>query len=207
MRGKMRYPRSTLAIAIALIAFMFTMAGNVGAAPRLLVTLAGGPVNTPTLTDDSQVGNNETVIQLNGANSYTFTQRAGEALLVSAEATFTQGATANFCGARISVRAVGNYPAGGLLGLSMTTHTNKGDFGELTDSRGIPAPAAQRQITIEAVVTEGQRNDPGLATLYGPGDTCDGFGPDAQDPGNPDYDPYQDDFTASVRVSVFTIRG
>jgi hypothetical protein len=195
---------------LVLIALVFVLAGNGGAAPRTLITLTGGPVQTPTYTDDDQVGNVEVTIPLNGASSYTFTQKAGEALLITAEAVMTSGSTANFCGAQVSVRGVADenvFPnSAGWLGLNMTQHTNKGDYGELTDSRAIPAPAANRSFNIEAVVVEGQRNDPGLAQLYGPGDTCDGFGPQAENPNDPDYDPFQDDWTASVRVTIVSFR-
>jgi hypothetical protein len=190
--------------ALAFIALIFALTSNAGAAPRTIATLTGGPVQTPTYTADDQVGNVEVNIPLSGAAAYSFTQRAGEALLFTAEAVLSHSASSNFCGARVSVRGVG--ASGGLLNLNMTSHTNKGDYGELADSRAIPAPAANRTIEIEAVVVEGQRNDPGLAQLYGPGDTCDGFGPQAEDPNDPDYDPGQDDWTASVRVSIVSFR-
>lgn len=210
MRGRvLSNLRPTPATAVALIALLFAMTGNVGAAPRTLANLAGGPVQTPTYTDDDQVGNIEVNIPLNGSAKYTFVQKAGEAVLITALATLTLSPTTNFCGATLRVRGIaGETPNGpaSWVGLTMTAHSNKGDYGELSDSEALPAPGADRGIELEAVVVEGQRNDPGLATLYGPGDTCDGFGPNAQDPNDPDYDPGQDEWTASVRVSIVTFR-
>lgn len=196
------------ATALGLVAIVFAMTGNAGAAPRTIATLTGGPVQTPTLTSEEEIGAIEVNIPLNGAPSYSFTQKAGEALLISAEAVLTPGSTNNFCGARVSVRGVVDenvFPnSAAWLGLNMTQHTNKGDYGELTDSRAIPAPAANRTIEIEAVVVEGEMGQPHLEQFYG-SDTCDGFGP-GSDPNSQDYDPYQDDWTASVRVTIVSFR-
>ena len=209
MRSKvLSYLRPTPATALGLVAIVFAMTGNAGAAPRTIATLSGGPVQTPTLTSEEEIGTVEVNIPLNGQPSYSFTQKAGEALLITAEAVLTPGATTNFCGARVSVRGVGDenvFPnSSAWLGLNMTQHTNKGDYGSLTDSRAIPAPAATRTIEIEAVVVEGEASQPHLEAFYG-SDTCDGFGP-GSDPNNIDYDPYQDDWTASVRVTIVSFR-
>lgn len=202
-------PFVMLAAALTLIALVFALTSDAGAAPRTIATLTGGPVQTPTLTSEEQIGAVEVNIPLNGQPSYTITQKAGEALLITAEAVITPGATNNFCGARVAVRGVADenvFPSSGAwLSLNMTQHTNKGDYGELTDSRAIPAPASNRAIEIEAVVVEGETNPPHLAAFYGEGDTCDGFGP-GSDPNNIDYDPYQDDWTASVRVTIISFR-
>lgn len=203
MRSKiLSYLRPTPATALGLVAIVFALTGSAGAAPRTIATLTGGPVQSPTLTSEEEIGAIEVNIPLNGAASYSFTQRAGEALLFTAEAVLTHSSSSNFCGARVSVRGVG--ASGGLLNLSMTSHTNKGDYGELADSRAIPAPAANRTIQIEAVVVEGEASQPHLEAFYG-SDTCDGFGP-GSDPNSQDYDPYQDDWTASVRVTIVSFR-
>ncbi|HEX2068884.1 MAG TPA: hypothetical protein VHH54_01610 [Actinomycetota bacterium] len=192
----------------AMLVLLFIQRGA-DAGPKTIATVSGGPVSTPTYTSEDQVGEVEVTIPLNGSPSYTFTQKAGEVIIIAAEATLTESAGTSFCGARLFVRGVENqnvFPnSSAWVGMEMSQHTNKGDYGLLTDSETIPAPAAERQISIEAVVVEGERNDPHLEAFYGPGDTCDGFGP-GSDPENPDYDPGQDSWTASVRVSIASLR-
>jgi hypothetical protein len=198
-----------LGLLVAVMLVLLFIQRGADAGPKTIATLAGGPVTTPMYTDDEDVGNVEVPIPLNGSPSYTFTQKASEVIIVAAEARLTPSEGTSFCGARLFVRGVENqavFPnSSAWVGLEMSQHTNKGDYGLLTDSEIIPAPATDRQISIEAVVVEGERNDPHLEAFYGPGDTCDGFGP-GSDPENSDHDPGQDEWTARVRVSIASLR-
>jgi hypothetical protein len=141
--------------AIAVVALVLAMGGLSIAAPPedkksdevVLTTATGGPVNS---TDPGE----RVPIPLSNA---TFTQRAGEAVLIAATATLVPDANTSFCGAEVNVSVAptsGSDPGTSEVGLFMEEHTNKGDFGLRSDSEALPAPATDVTRTLVAYVVE-----------------------------------------------------
>jgi hypothetical protein len=104
-----------------------------------VVNLSGGPVSTT----DNAVG---VPIPLNGASSYTFTQKAGTAVQLIAT-TEIDDSDATFCAWHVIVY-------GDKLQARIDGATEKGEVGEGSGIGGLAAPATDTQITVQALVRE-----------------------------------------------------
>lgn len=177
-------PRPSSATVIAFVALVFAMAGGAVAKDKIdkdevtVVTTTGGPVQSVNPSEEPP----EAEIPLSNP---TFTQKAGEAALVSAEADISgvPQETAN-----CDLFVVVSDRAGSLIGLFMEQLARRGDPGTLGGSRAVAAPATDREITLSAFAQEAIPPD---------------------DQGNPVPDEGQCDaetFTVSVRVSITTLR-
>lgn len=184
---------------LSAIALLFAMAGGAVAADKInkdevtVVTTTGaisttGPTNGDgdaiPLTDD------------------TFTQKAGEVLLVSAELTGTgvAGETAT-CDLEIIVAGgEGNGNPDNLVGLFMRQLARRGDPGDRAGSQALPAPATDRDITLSAFAQEQIPPDENGSPQEDTGQ-CDG----GENIGG-DTDTFTDTFTVSLRVSITTLR-
>jgi hypothetical protein len=137
-----------LVVPIALLSLgvlSFAMSVQVGAKGQStndevsVVNLSGGPVNT--------TGNNvDAPILLNGASSFTFTQKAGEAVQLIATAD-VDDSDATFCTWVVIVH-------GDKLQARIDGATEKGEVGEGSDIGGLAAPVANTEVTIQALVRE-----------------------------------------------------
>ena len=141
--------RPSPATAIALVALVFATTGGIVAKPPsekpgqdevTLVTLTGGPVDTTTSGE-------QVPIPLNGAATFVFTQRAGEAvqLILTVDAT----GPATFCDMAAIV-----YGEGIPLGARVDVFSNKGEVGEGSGIGGLPAPATDTIVTLKAIAME-----------------------------------------------------
>jgi hypothetical protein len=185
--------RPSPATVIAVVALVFAMGGYAIGAPQktldnkqvTITNASGGPIDTTSPGDQVNIP----------LTNPTFVQKAGETVLVMARATLTPiPANAFGCGVELVVGA--NDPDGADIGAFMEDHTNKGDFGEHTDSDVIPARSTDRTITLTAFAVESGEEfsgDPGA----GP---CDGPIGDESDPGG------NDTWRASVEISVVRLR-
>lgn len=105
---------------------------------------SGGPVDS---TDPGV----EVPIPLTNAS---FTQKAGEAVLIMAQAELTASAETSFCGAEVIVYDARPEPELPDVGLFMWRHANKGDPGTLTEAELLAAPAVDTPRTLRAFVVE-----------------------------------------------------
>ena len=135
-----------------------------------VVNLSGGPVST---TDNGV----QVPIPLNGAASYTFTQKAGQAvqLIATADVDDTGG---SFCSYVVIVH-------GDKLQARIDGSTEKGEVGEGSGIGGLAAPSADTSVTIQAIVMEIDQCDEGLPEPSNGPDTI---------------------IVNSLRVSVITLR-
>jgi hypothetical protein len=185
--------RLWMAVGIAVLAVLLITTGNATAQKAgkakpntdevSIVSLASNTVTVTELGYDKEVP-----LLLDGKPTYTFTQRAGEAVIVSAVADMQPIGDTNFC--QVDVRVIDateGHP--GDLGLYMTAHTNKGDPGESGDSTVLVAPASNRTRTVRA-----------FSYLPDYENGCDMEMEGEDDP------PYDDAWSVSVRVSVITLR-
>lgn len=104
-----------------------------------VVNLSGGPVST---TDN----NVDAPIPLNGAATFTFTQKAGQAVQLIATPDVDDSA-ATFCAWVVIVHA-------DKLQARIDGHTEKGEVGEGSGIGGLAAPASDTVVTIRALVRE-----------------------------------------------------
>ncbi len=172
------------AVIVAALTLVFALAGvAVGAKTTdrdevTVVTATGGPVST---TGPEEGSNHiQAAIPL---SIESFTQRAGESVLLNATADVERTSPTNPCDVEVVV-FTSDEPQG--AGLHMRDLSERGDHGDATASEGLPAPASDTVRTLEALVAvapfeEGQGGEFGF---------CD----------------ESDTFSASVRVSIVTLR-
>lgn len=111
-----------------------------------VVNLAGGPVDSTTWSSD---GSSDAVISLNGSTTYTFTQRAGQAVELIITADVDESA-ADFCEWAVGVVGAGGEP----LAAWVWGGTERGEVGEGSGIGALAAPAADTVVTIRAFVRE-----------------------------------------------------
>lgn len=182
--------RPTPATVIALLALVFATTGVAAAKPAdkvdkdevTLVTLTGGPV-------DTTVPNEEVPITLNGESTFSFTQKAGEAVQLIAEAALVETAGVGECGVDVIVYDSLNVdPEGRTWGTRSSAFRERGDFGEgTTDIDGLPAPASDRTVTLTAFARETDGCDE--TSLCETEGDCE-----------------EDTWSVSLRVTIVTIR-
>lgn len=178
-------PPSPAAV-VAILALTVATAGTAVAADKVkedkdeitITTLVGGPV-------DSTDPFTQVPIPLTDA---TFVQQPGEMLVISATAELVQSEETAFCGALVVVTDT-NHPE--QLGLEMFSHTELGDWGQLTDSAALGTVTSPTTRQLAAYVIENG----------GPGSEwpCDSVNEEEPDGG-------QDTYTATVTVTVTTLR-
>lgn len=176
------YLRPTPATAIAMVALVFAMTANAGAGPRTLVNLSGGPVTTTS-------PNTDVTIPLNGQATYSFTQKAGEAVQVIATFDADAGtgpSGASFCNLLLMVY-------GDKIQARYDVKSEAGELGEGSAVGGRAAPATDTTVTLRAIARE--LSDPTESQ-------CDQA--NSEEPSTDPVD--QDTWTVSVRVTVHTIR-
>jgi hypothetical protein len=146
--GSILLRRFRFIVPIALVSLgvlSFAMSVRVGARGTntndevTVVNLSGGPVSS---TDE----NVDVPIPLNGAPSFTFTQKAGQAVQLIATPDFDDSA-ATFCDWVVIVH-------GDKLQARIDGHTDRGEVGEGSGIGGLAAPASDTVITIQALVRE-----------------------------------------------------
>jgi hypothetical protein len=160
-----------------------TPGGKTGTDEVTTVTVTSEPV----LVTDTYYPDQLT-LSLDPATQSSFTQKAGEVVLVSAQASMQETEGTNFCG--IEVRVIDSQSPGD-MNLRMTAHTNKGEYGELADSTILVAPA-----------TDTPRSFEGWASMNPEDSGCDTI--DEFDP--PEGPAHDDAWTVSLRVSITTLR-
>jgi hypothetical protein len=169
-------------VIVAALALVFALAGVAVGAKTVdrdevtVVTATGGPVST-TGPEDSNF--TEVAIPL---SIESFTQRAGESVLLNATADIQRTSATNPCDVEVVVTAGDGQGAG----LHMQNLSERGDEGDATASEGLPAPASDTVQPLDAFVRviafeEGQGGEFGF---------CE----------------ESDTFLASVRVSIVTLR-
>lgn len=183
MRGRfITSLKPTPTTVLLLVALVFSLTGSADAGPKMITNLSGGPVATTS-------PNADVTIPLNGQSTYTFTQRAGEAVQVIATFDVDGGtgpSAASFCNLLVMVY-------GDKIQARYDVKSEAGELGEGSAIGARAAPAADTTITLRAVARE--LSD---ATES----HCDDTNSD-----EPSTDPVdQDTWTASVRVTVQTIR-
>ncbi len=173
-------------VIVAALALVFALAGvAVGAKSTdrdevTVVTATGGPVST-TGPDE---GHDHTEVAL-PLSIGSFTQRAGESVLLNATADVQRTSPTNPCDVEVVVFTGDQLvPVG--AGLHMQDLSERGDEGDGTASEGLPAPASDTVQPLTALVRvfafeEGQGGEFGF---------CE----------------ETDTFSVSVRVSIVTLR-
>lgn len=177
------------ATVLAVLALVFAMTGGAVAAGQKIpkddevtvVTLTGGPVDTTEPNDDVPIPLTES------SDTFTFTQRAGEA--VELIATFAVSEEATFCNMVAFVYGA-DLPL--LARPQFDFKSEAGDFGEGSAVGGLAAPLEDREVTLHAIARE-------LNGGYGEGETegCD------EPAGGPDD---SDTWTVSLTLSIVTLR-
>ncbi len=171
-------------VIVAALALVFALAGVAVGADKInrdevtVVTATGGPVSTT----GPEEGSNHIQVAI-PLSIESFTQRAGESVLLNASADVQRTSPVNPCDVEVVV-FTSDEPQG--AGLHMQDLSERGDHGDSTASEGLPAPASDTVRTLEALVAvapfeEGQGGEFGF---------CD----------------ESDTFSASVRVSIVTFR-
>jgi hypothetical protein len=189
LRSRVRRPSAATVIAVA--ALVFAISGYAVAGPKdkdnkdeaTVTTLIGGPVDT----DEAGV---ETPIPLGAGAS--FTQKAGEPVMVVLHGTFTPQPGTELCDVTAVVTDEDN-PAD--LGAEVVELWERGFEGMFTDSEILVAPPVDTERNLRAFAIEAQ-DHPGF----------EGFGCDEEDPESEPPDTGNDVWTVEVRVTIVTLR-
>jgi hypothetical protein len=184
-------PRPTLTGVVATLALVLALSGGAIAKPDkaapppgdevAVVTTTGGPV-TNTGPGEFDEGITSTPIPLADP---TFTQKAGEVIVLSSAADITAPQEQAHCDTEVVITA-DSEPAVNEIFLSMVVLARRGDPGLFGDSEVLAAPLADREITL---VAELQQYEVG-----------------GEFPGEEDVTCTDEVATASVRVSITTLR-
>lgn len=168
---QLRSPSTILAI----FALLFAMAGGAVAKDKI------DKDEVTVVTTTGEVTTTAPGLYTIPLTDPTFTQKAGEVALISAEVEMEPE---NFSDCDVRVVVAGIAP----LGLEMPMLTSRGDVGDPGASQALAAPEADREITLtaEASVEEFEEAGP-----------PDGQCKDGGDPVS---------FTVSLRVSISTLR-
>jgi hypothetical protein len=183
-RTRRRLAPSPAAV-LSIIAIVLAMTGGAVAADKLdkdevtVVTLTGGPVDTTSPNEDV------TIPLTSGSDTFTFTQKAGEAVEVIA--TFDVSSQATFCNMVAFVYGV-DLPLQARPQFDFKSEA--GELGEGSAIGGLAAPAEDREVTLHAIARE-------LGSGSGDGSGCDEEVEGVAD---------SDTWSVGVTVSVVTLR-
>src|SRR5437588_4335698 len=122
-------------------------AGAINKGPVAVVTTTGGPTVVTGATADPFSGGQDIPLA-----SPTFTQKAGQVVLVAGELNVTAGTPQNEqnCDLEVTVDSTSSGDQTPSVGLTLVRLAQRGDPGDRLDSEAMPAPASDRVITLAA---------------------------------------------------------
>jgi hypothetical protein len=177
------------ALVVAVVALLFAAGGYASAGEKRNKDEVGVAVSTggPVATGDPGV---PVPIALSNGS---FIQHAGEAMVIVARADLMPDENTFFCGVDLIIHLAPDSEGVSDLRLRLTAHSNKGEFGEQTDSGALAAPLVDTERTFVAfLIEDDQDNDPDTQG-------CD-------DPSPPEGPPGEDTWAATVTINVIALR-